>query len=296
MFPTLSYADPVDKGQSAPLTTKVAQVKDYKIEVNKKTNKLYLYTNGVVTKVYPVATGRSAELTPEGTFPMVVKIVKPGWKNIPGGDPKNPLGPRWNGLEVKGDRGRTYGIHGNNNPSSIGTNASSGCIRMHNNDVIELFNTIYEGTPVWIHSGSSDNKWRGNSQIGIKKQSGVVNVPRSKVKAWTGPSIGSFVTTSINKNTKLTKTGVSGSWVQVQLPNLKVAFIQENFLKKAEKSTVIVDVDLANIRSKPSTTASIIQKQKYGTILHYTGKPVGFYQLKLSNGKVGYISNSIVKE
>ena len=69
----------------------------YKIEVNKSTNKLTLYKNGRVYKQYPVATGRTPSLTPEGTFPIVVKFVKPGWKGIPGGHPNNPLGERWLG-------------------------------------------------------------------------------------------------------------------------------------------------------------------------------------------------------
>jgi len=46
-----------------------------------------------------------------------------------------------------------YGIHGTNNPSSIGGYVSNGCIRMHNQDVEELFPNVQIGTPVHIHSG-----------------------------------------------------------------------------------------------------------------------------------------------
>ena len=100
-----------------------------KSKINKSTNTLYLYKDGTLEKTYPVATGRTDELTPEGTFTMVVKINKPGWKNIPGGDPKNPLGDKWLGISVNEDNGRTYGIHGTNQPESIGSHASSGCVR-----------------------------------------------------------------------------------------------------------------------------------------------------------------------
>ena len=66
------------------------------------------------------------------------------WRNgMPGGIPENPLGARALYL-FKGGRDTMFRIHGTNAPSSIGTAASSGCIRMLNEEVIEL----YEATPV----------------------------------------------------------------------------------------------------------------------------------------------------
>lgn len=59
------------------------------------------------------------------------------------------FGTRWMGLNNPG-----YGIHGTNNPSSIGTAASLGCIRMHNHHVEELFPQISLNTPVIIHNGT----------------------------------------------------------------------------------------------------------------------------------------------
>lgn len=44
-----------------------------------------------------------------------------------------------------------YGIHGTNNPSSIGKNVSHGCIRMYNRDVLELASKVPIGTKVVIH-------------------------------------------------------------------------------------------------------------------------------------------------
>lgn len=62
-------------------------------------------------------------------------------------NPGGPFGTRWLGLSAPyGD----YGIHGTNNPSSIGKSVSNGCIRMFNNDVIELSNLVPIGTSVTI--------------------------------------------------------------------------------------------------------------------------------------------------
>ncbi|TCQ02600.1 L,D-transpeptidase-like protein [Serpentinicella alkaliphila] len=47
--------------------------------------------------------------------------------------------------------GGSYGIHGTNNPNSIGHAASAGCVRMYNHDVIELYNTVPIGTIVNIY-------------------------------------------------------------------------------------------------------------------------------------------------
>lgn len=72
------------------------------------------------------------------------------WRNgMPGGIPENPLGPRAMYLFNKqGDTG--FRIHGTNAPSSIGTAASSGCIRMLNQEVVELFKVTPVGTKVIV--------------------------------------------------------------------------------------------------------------------------------------------------
>ncbi|UQZ37568.1 hypothetical protein C2I18_17455 [Paenibacillus sp. PK3_47] len=128
------------------------------IVVNKKSNKLGYFTNGKLEKIFPVATGKTRSLTPEGTFKIVVKIKnRPYYKEkIPGGDPANPLGDRWLGLEVNGTMGTTYAIHGNNNESSIGKYVSAGCIRMHNDDIHWLYPRIAKNTKVVITSSNLD--------------------------------------------------------------------------------------------------------------------------------------------
>ncbi|RDY69073.1 hypothetical protein DXT76_17415 [Halobacillus trueperi] len=131
------------------------------IIINKSNNQLAFYENGKLQKVFPVATGRTRSLTPEGKFSLVNKVKNRPWykEGIPGGDPRNPLGARWLGIKVPGDWGHTsgnmYGVHGTNQPSSIGTYVSSGCIRMYNKDVIWLYERADKNIPVYITSSSS---------------------------------------------------------------------------------------------------------------------------------------------
>ncbi|HPC99924.1 MAG TPA: L,D-transpeptidase [Acetivibrio sp.] len=97
---------------------------------------LSLYREGRLVKSYPVATGKPTTPTPRGTFTIVNKQINPG----------GPFGTRWMGLSIP-----HYGIHGTNNPASIGTAASNGCVRMFNEDVNELFNQVSVGTIVNIY-------------------------------------------------------------------------------------------------------------------------------------------------
>ncbi|KKI89401.1 N-acetylmuramoyl-L-alanine amidase [Bacillus sp. SA1-12] len=122
------------------------------IIINKATNQLAYYENNQLKKVFKVGTGRSQSLTPEGKFKIVNKIKnRPYYKGgIPGGDPRNPLGNRWLGINARGTWGTTYAIHGNNNPNSIGGYVSSGCVRMYDNEVEWLYNQVPVGTPVMI--------------------------------------------------------------------------------------------------------------------------------------------------
>ncbi|WP_204599212.1 L,D-transpeptidase [Clostridium pascui] len=108
---------------------------NYRIVINTKNLTLTLYSGNNVVKTYPVAVGKPSTPTPLGNFKIINRAVNPG----------GPFGVRWLGLNKPG-----YGIHGTNNPASIGTRVSNGCIRMHNKDVLELANTVPIGTPVQI--------------------------------------------------------------------------------------------------------------------------------------------------
>jgi len=109
------------------------------VDVDRKV--LILSDEGGVIKTYPVAVGKPDTPTPLGNWIIVEKEVDPG----------GPFGVRWMRLSVPWGG---YGIHGTDNPSSIGTAASHGCIRMYNEDVIDLYNRVEIGTPVRIVGGA----------------------------------------------------------------------------------------------------------------------------------------------
>lgn len=141
-----------------PAGTSAAESKSELIIVNKRTNQLAFYINGELIKTFSVGTGRSPDLTPEGTFKIVNKIKnRPYYKDhIAGGDPTNPLGDRWLGLEVGATYGTTYAIHGNNNSKSIGKYVSAGCIRMLNDEIHWLYPQIVIGAKVVITTSKLD--------------------------------------------------------------------------------------------------------------------------------------------
>lgn len=122
----------------------------HSIVINKAMNRLYYYSNGKFERHYPVATGREPDLTPEGDFRIIIKIA-----NDAGLGAESVFGTRWMGLEVPGDEdGTRYGIHGTNEPDSIGKHASAGCVRMSKADVEELYDRVPIKTRVHIVPGT----------------------------------------------------------------------------------------------------------------------------------------------
>ncbi len=93
---------------------------------------------GQVLRVYPCAIGKPATPSPVGNWHIHSKVIGPDWE---------VLGTRWMGLDVPW---ANYGLHGTNNPSSIGQAVSNGCIRLYNENVEELFDWAQIGTPVKI--------------------------------------------------------------------------------------------------------------------------------------------------
>jgi lipoprotein-anchoring transpeptidase ErfK/SrfK len=112
--------------------------------------KLALIEDGRVIRIYDTAVGAPKSPSPAGTFQVVRRVPNPTWyskgKIVPPCS-SNPVGTRWIGLSVKG-----YGIHGTNNPRSIGKNVSHGCIRMRNRDVEDLFTKVAVGDVVELHA------------------------------------------------------------------------------------------------------------------------------------------------
>lgn len=121
---------------------------EHAIVINKALNILYYYTDGNLHKAYSVATGYNQELTPEGNFRIISKADDNGLGQ------ESVFGTRWMGLEVPGQEDGTYGIHGTNEPKSIGSHVSAGCVRMREADIEELYDKVPIGTPVTIVSGT----------------------------------------------------------------------------------------------------------------------------------------------
>jgi lipoprotein-anchoring transpeptidase ErfK/SrfK len=118
--------------------------------------RLTLYKNLKVAKTYGIAVGRVGLETPAGLYKIENMEVNPSWhvpnsawagdlagQVIPPG-PDNPIQARWMGIYAGA------GIHGTSEDGSIGTAASHGCIRMHIPDVIDLYDQVSVGTPVYI--------------------------------------------------------------------------------------------------------------------------------------------------
>lgn len=111
--------------------------------------KLALVEDGQVAKVYDIAVGKQTTPSPTGELHIVNKVIRPTYYHrgiVIGPGKSNPLGPRWIGLSLPG-----YGIHGTNEPRSIGKAASHGCFRMRAAEVEELFALVQVGDAVEIH-------------------------------------------------------------------------------------------------------------------------------------------------
>ena len=117
----------------------------FNVVVDKSQNTLTLKNGEEVVKVYRCSTGANG-ITPTGTFKIANRMIDPVWKGIVSpADPGNPLGTRWLGFDLP-----QYGIHGTNDPKSIGQPVTKGCVRLLNSDVEELYTLLPEGTPVTI--------------------------------------------------------------------------------------------------------------------------------------------------
>ena len=131
--------------ETATTATQSAQVKRT-IVVSLEDRKLALVEDGQVKKVYTVAIGKPSTPSPVGTFTIQRRVKNPVYqhdgKTVQPG-PGNPVGTRWMGLSVKG-----YGIHGTNQPNSIGKAASHGCIRMAMSDLEEMYEMVSVGDQV----------------------------------------------------------------------------------------------------------------------------------------------------
>jgi len=125
---------------------------DYQLDIYHADHTLTVSQGGVLLATYPIATGQDDMPTPGGTY-FIRELLAPP-------DPTGIYGPYAYGLSGYspvldnfngGDA--VIGIHGTNEPESIGKDISHGCIRMNNDDITQLVETwqLPLGTPVYIH-------------------------------------------------------------------------------------------------------------------------------------------------
>lgn len=133
----------------------------FSAKIYRSTFTMDVYLQGTYVKSYKVGLGKlgaEGNPTPTGLWRVkergMGKLKRPPWPDPVTGkliyyeDPEYPLGERWIGLDgIDGDaKGRTgFGIHGTNEPASIGKFASDGCIRMLNEQVLEFYDMVTEG-------------------------------------------------------------------------------------------------------------------------------------------------------
>jgi hypothetical protein len=134
----------------------------FSILVVKSDFRLYLMYEGAALKEYLIAVGRGGtNETPAATFTVGTRTESPHWyppeelirerglpSVVPPGDPENPLGTHWIGLEHPSYK--RFGIHGTNDERVLGTEATLGCIRLSNPDVAEVFGVTCAGMSVTI--------------------------------------------------------------------------------------------------------------------------------------------------
>jgi L,D-transpeptidase ErfK/SrfK len=129
------------------------------VVINLPQRMLFHFRQRDLVAAYPVGLGRTDWPTPPGQFKIESRVKNKPWlvpksiqeemraegkvvqEEVPPG-PDNPLGTHWLGISIPG-----YGIHSTISPASIYRFQSHGCIRLHPDDISELFDAVAVGTP-----------------------------------------------------------------------------------------------------------------------------------------------------
>jgi len=144
--------NPLPNDQTPPVIT---------VKIDTKTNMLGIFDADKLVAAYPVTIGSAKTASPIGEWKVqrIVQLPRFRWDlamlnygrrsgnfhMLPPG-PNSPVGVIWIALNKKG-----IGIHGTNEPETIGHAASHGCIRLANWDVVRLAQKVKPGVPVSIH-------------------------------------------------------------------------------------------------------------------------------------------------
>lgn len=133
----------------APLNEKITH-----LVAKKADNILYAYNGDRLIATYPTTVGSSDTPSPTGSLTIVNRVKNP-WYRASSGEgkdkqvfmlppgPNGPVGVVWMGLSKP-----SYGIHGSPVPEGISRQASHGCVRLTNWDVLEVYANVETGTKV----------------------------------------------------------------------------------------------------------------------------------------------------
>lgn len=171
------------------------------VVINIPQQRLFLYTDGKLTKIYPVAVGKAMTQTTLGEHKIGAKAFNPTWhipksiqkergdgvKSVPAG-PNNPLGPVFVRL---GDPKLSLGIHGTNAPASVPGVRSHGCVRMKSPDALEFAKTIASGAPASViyqmaslNEDANQNLWLAAYHDPYGKKNLDTAVLKKSIAAW----------------------------------------------------------------------------------------------------------------
>lgn len=171
------------------------------VVINIPQQRLFLYTDGKLTKIYPVAVGKAITQTNLGEHKIGGKAFNPTWhipksiqkergdgvKTVPPG-PKNPLGPVFVRM---GDPKLGLGIHGTNNPASVPGVVSHGCVRMKPEQALEFAKKITTGSTALVsyelaalNVDDANNLWLAVFKDPYKRNSLNTNALKKTIQAW----------------------------------------------------------------------------------------------------------------
>jgi lipoprotein-anchoring transpeptidase ErfK/SrfK len=132
----------------------LAELNPQSLALDRVRFELKLFRGTELMRVYPVAVGLPGKPTPPGLHRIHCKLVNPGYKAPPAGrfrrrriippGSENPLKARWLGFFPR------MGLHGTEEIWSLGTRATGGCIRLSIPDVVDVYERVDIGTPLWI--------------------------------------------------------------------------------------------------------------------------------------------------
>ena len=134
MLPCFALAAPPALTTQVPREARPKEPVRIVIDTDRRT--LGVYSGKTLYRTFPIAVGKPSTPTPLGNWQISEKAIWGG-----------AFGTRWLRLSVPYG---IYGVHGTNNPGSIGSFASHGCVRMFNRDVEQVYAWVQEGTPVDI--------------------------------------------------------------------------------------------------------------------------------------------------